>query len=45
MASETDAEWPGIIEEMGEKAKLDARQKQDVLHFVLAARQQKLATK
>ena len=45
VASETAAQWPGVIEEMGTKAKLDDKQKQDVLHFVLAARDQKLGAK
>lgn len=42
VASQTAAEWPGEVEEMGDKAGLDAKQKQDVLHFVLAAREEKL---
>lgn len=33
-----DARWPGILEEMGEKAEIDAAQRAGVLRFILAVR-------
>jgi len=33
-----EGKWPEIVKEMGEKAKLDAKQSELVLRFVLAAR-------
>ena len=38
--SESDAEWPSIVQRMAKKADLDAAQGEKVLHFVLAARSQ-----
>lgn len=35
-----EGEWPHILDEMAEKAKLDGGQKKKVLYFVLASRAQ-----
>ena len=35
-----EAKWPGIVAEMREKAKLDEKQGESVLAFVLASRKQ-----
>lgn len=38
--AKSEGEWPGIVDDMAKKAKLDAAQKDKVLHFVLASRSQ-----
>lgn len=38
--AKAEGEWPHILDEMAEKAKLDGAQKNKVLHFVLASRMQ-----
>jgi cytochrome c5 len=36
--SESQAEWPALVQEMGKRAKLDEGQMQLVTHFIIAAR-------
>jgi cytochrome c5 len=43
VTSRSEAEWPSIVKRMGDKAELDAKQTETVLHFVLAARAEKLS--
>ena len=37
-ASVDEKAWPGVIKRMGDKAKLDPKQRESVLKYVLAAR-------
>ena len=41
----SEADWPGIMQSMGRKAKLDSVQYNEVLHYVLAKRQTSIAAK
>jgi hypothetical protein len=43
VASEPAEEWPAIVDRMGKKAEIEPADRESVLHFVLAARAQKLA--
>ena len=38
LASVPEDKWPSIVERMGQKASLDAKQKDSVLRFILIAR-------
>ena len=45
LASVSEDKWPGTIEKMGKKADLGNEQREQVLHFVLAARSEGSAPK
>lgn len=45
LASVSEDKWPGTIEKMGKKADLANEQREQVLHFVLAARSEASAQK
>lgn len=41
--SESDADWPAIVEDMGEKADLAAADRKAVLQYILAAKKPRAA--